>query len=343
MWPFGRRGNFTEQITEAWQALIEKAPDIDVTLSSAAEVAAGLISRALSRATVQPEHAAITSEWLSRVGEDLIFRGAHLSEIKVMNGGTVSLEPAASWSSADSDGSRVIVNRIDGTTGNVSKDGVLYMAWHQNPVLPFEAVGPLHNYAGRVAAGTGRSIGDELKLPTMGAVPTPHSSKEERAELVDKMREGRGRLQVVKSTASGWQHDGPGAAPRKDWVQERLGPMPPVEMVELLTTSYYQALASCGIPPEMVSPTGAGQSREVYRRWMLTLIEPLGDRLAAIASRALNTQVTLTFPKLRAHDMAGAARAVHSLVQSGWSPQEAAAAVGLDPPAARAQQDHEDA
>ena len=339
---FGRRGNYTQQITEAWQELIDKVPEADAAMSAAAEVAAGLISRALSRATVQPEHQAITAEWLSRVGEDLIFRGAHLSEI-IVNDGTVSLDPAESWSSSDIHGDRLNVNRIDGTVANVSRDGVLWMPWHPDPTTPFGSIGPLHNHAGIVASGVGRSIGDELRLPTMGAVPTPHSSKEERQELLEAMRKGRGRLQVVKSTSSGWQHDGPGAAPRKDWVQERLGPMPPVEMVELLTTSYYQALAACGVPPEMVSPTGAGQSREVYRRWMLTLIEPLGDRLAAIASRALSIDVSLAFPKLRAHDMAGAARAVHSLVQSGWSPQEAAAAVGLDPPAVRAQQDHDDA
>ena len=79
----------------------------------------------------------------------------------------------------------------------------------------------------------------------------------------------------------------------------------------------------------------APSAREAYREFIATTVEPLGRIIAAELADKLDTPgLALGFEALAASDMAGRSRAVGSLVKAGWSPQEAATAVGLDPPAA---------
>lgn len=331
VWPFRARG-YEQTLTSWWSQLLELGPQADPATSVAAEAAAGFIGRCLAQATVRPAHDAVTAQWLNRVGEDMVLRGAHLSEI-VVTDGVPLLEPAASWSSADENGDRVNIARMNGTNVNLPASGVLFIPWAQHPHIPFAGVGPLSNIGGQVHAGVGRSLGKETRLKTFGAVPVPQSNKTETNTVMQEAKEADGRLMLVKSTAQGWAHDGPGGAPKGDWVQRRLGPMPPKEIIDLFDSSFVQVLAACGLPAELF--TGGGQGRETYRRAVATVIEPLGSRLAEAVNGAINANVKLTFSRLAAADMAGRARAAQSLTQAGWSPQEAAEAVGLDPPAER--------
>ena len=89
-----------------------------------------------------------------------------------------------------------------------------------------------------------------------------------------------------------------------------------------------RVLAACGIPPGMLTASGsAGAIREQMRAFALTTLDPL----ARMITPELSRKIGLSRPGLQdlmSADVAGRARAVGSLVQSGVPLNTAMALVG---------------
>ena len=290
---------------------------------------------------MRPATPAVSPAWLRRLGYDLVRRGEHLAVIEVDRTGAVRLRAASTWHYWE--GTAAGTWRVQaqlprpsaGTeTLNVADTGTVAVLWAENELQPWRGRGPLSGAsltAGLLAASH-RSLGAEQSQPTGALLPVPKATE---AELADLRRElaRSGRLTLVESTAAGWSQ-GPAEAPRGDYAQRRYGANPPAASVDLQNSAARQVIAACGVPLELLADVSAASRREAYRQFIATTVEPLGLIVAAELADKLDAPgLELTFERLAASDMAGRARAAGSLVKAGWSPQEAAAAVGLDGPA----------
>ena len=346
-WPFasGRDGGYTDAITAAIEGMASAGPVPSPAATAAAEACAGLVGRALACASVHPATpvtAAVSPVWLRRLGYDLIRQGEHLALIEV-EGGRVRLRPASTWTFWD--GSTPGTWRVQAQiprpshgseTLDVAGAGTVSILWAESELQPWRGRSPLSGAsltAGLLAASH-RSLGAEQSMPTGMLLPVPKSTDAETSKLRAELARLAGRITLVETTASGFAQ-GQSEAPKGDWQQRRVGADPPQGSIDLQDSASRQIISACGVPLELVSDVSGAQRREAYREFVSTTVESLGLVVAAELGDKLDTPgLVLTFERLHASDMAGRARAAGSLVKAGWSPQEAAAAVMLDPPAA---------
>ena len=317
----------------------------DASSTAAVECASGALSRAFAAAEVQaPSYVqgAVTPEFLGQVGRDLVRRGQSMHVITVSPMGGLSLLPCSSWHfEGDAHPSTWTVRATvygpsSSTTRHVPFAGVVFVKWGATPGQPYVGVGPTRWAAitARLQSEVERSLADEASGPIANLLPVPQDGGADDegdplASLKADIRAARGRAVLTETTSAGWG-EGPSAAPRQDWKAQRLGPNPPAGMADVLGQSFFEVLAACGIPPAMFLPKSSdGGQREAYRRWCALVVQPLGRLLAAELSLKLETEVTLGFEKLYAHDLAGRARAAASMVQSGVDPAKAMALSGL--------------
>ena len=344
-WPFasGRdEGGYTDAITAFLEATAASGPVPSPAATAAAEACAGIIARALACATVRPASAAVSPVWLRRLGYDLVRQGEHLAVIEV-EGGRPRLRPASTWTFWD--GSRPGTWKVQcqiprpshgSETVYVPEGGAVSVLWAENELQPWRGRGPLSgaSLTSHLLAASQRSLGAEQAQPTGALLPVPKAGEPEVAKLRAELGRAAGRLTLVETTASGWKQ-GQGEAPKSDYVQRRIGADPPAANVDLQDSAARQVIAACGLSPALLLGGTGAEAREDYRRFVATCIEPLGLVIASELADKFDTPgLELTFERLHASDMAGRARAAGSLVKAGWSPQEAAAAVGLDPPEA---------
>ena len=341
-WPFAssRDTNYTNTITAALEGMAASGPVPSPAATAAAEACAGLIARSLALATVHPQNditAAVTPTWLRRLGYDLIRSGEHLAVITVDRTGRASLTPAHTWTMHGGRPWEALVTtpEPDGSqTRRVTEDGAVSILWAENELQPWRGRGPLSGAsltAGLLAASH-RSLGAEQTQPVGALLPIPAAGDAEVSKLTSKLARS-GRLHLVETTAAGFQQ-GKDEAPKGDWAQRRIGADPPAASVDLQDSAAKQVVAACGVPLELLTDVPAASRREAYRQFVSTTVDSLGDIIAEELGAKLETlNLRLTFERLSASDMAGRARAAGSLVLAGWSPQEAADAVGLERPA----------
>ena len=339
-------GGYSDAILSAVE-LAAVAETVSGAQTAAVETAAGLVGRTLAQATVTGAECC-SPGWLCRVGYDLIRTpSGHLSVIG-MRGGSVTLEPAESWtwtgSQADRSDWRVLAT-IPRPTGSVTRSipdhGIVRMSWAPSRSQPWyglsplssarytsELMGALERNLGREAAG---QVGHLLLMPRARTRDTSGETFDGRLQTLDDLQ---GRTAAL-SPATGFD---PAAMPSQQHASlraERVGANPPEPLVTLRRDVWASVLAMCGIPPVLVEHASGGDAREALRRFLSLTIEPLGLILAQELTKKLETPVSLSFDRLAAADIASRARAVKSLTSSGWTPREAAAACSLDPPGAR--------
>ena len=342
-WPFSsaRDGGYTDAITAAVEAMAAAGPVPSPAATAAAEACAGLIARSLALATVHPQNAitaAVSPAWLRRLGYDLVRSGEHLAVIEVDRTGRARLVPATTWTMHGGRPWTALVNvpAPDGSaTRTVTEAGAVSIVWAENELQPWRGRSPLSgaSLTSGLLAAAHRSLGAEQSQPTGALMPVPKSTDAEAANLRAELARS-GRLTMVESTASGWGQ-GRDDAPKGDWAQRRIGADPPAASVHLQDSAAKQVVAACGVPLELLTDVPAASRREAYRQFVSTTVEALGEIIAEELSAKLEIlNLTLSFERLHASDMAGRARAVGSLVKAGWSPQEAADTVGLERPAA---------
>ena len=339
------QGGYTDAITAAIEGMAASGPVPSPAATAAAEACAGIIARALACATVKPttaSTAAVSPVWLRRLGYDLIRQGEHLAVIELEDG-RVKLRPASTWDFWD--GSRPGSWRVQAQlprpshgseTVTVDGDATVNVLWAENELQPWRGRSPLSgaSLTSHLLAASHRSLGAEQAQPTGALLPIPKATDGEVSTLRAELGRSAGKLTLVETTSAGFS-GGPAEAPRSDYVQRRIGADPPAGSVDLQDSASRQVIAACGVPLELLSDVAGGQRREAFREFASTTVEALGLLIAEELRHKLDTPgLVLSFDRLHASDMAGRARAAGSLVKAGWSPQEAAMAVGLDPPAA---------
>ena len=102
----------------------------------------------------------------------------------------------------------------------------------------------------------------------------------------------------------------------------------PATNIELRRDVGRDALAALGVNPQLVNGDGSG-IREAYRQLLRIAIAPLGKIVAAELTAKLDREITISFDPIFAADVAAAARAFKSYVESGLPTTEAKELAGI--------------
>ena len=349
MWPFRRAekresgGDFADAVVR----LIEQTAAgtaADRTATAAVEAAAGALSRAFAAAEVEgPSWAqeAVSGAVRAQIGRDLVRKGDSMHVLRT-SGGRLVLIPASSWHWEGSHDPASWTVRVTAygpstsTTWNLPASAVVFVRWGSNPGQPYIGTAPTSwaSTTARLQAAAESNLADEAGSPLAQLLPMPRDGAAGDGDDDDPMKQiltaiaqARGKALTVPTTADGFG-EGAVAAPRADWRQQRLGPMPPDAMVKLADDGFARMLAACGCSPALFDDSDGTAKREALRQWHLGTVEPLAGLVAAELSAKLDTPIRFRFD-LYAVDLAGRAQAFQKLVAGGVAVNEALATSGL--------------
>ena len=325
---------YTDAVVAALVANAEGIPS-DPGATAALEAAAGLISRALSMATVEGGRGVLTPAVLTLAGREMVRQGEALFRLS-MSGGRVMAIPAAHWDVRGM-GTRWWY-RMDMPSPDITEtvvesgDGVLHFRYACDAATPWKGISPL-GYAsatGKLIASIETALAGEAAGPFGHVLPLPDGVDDAtKTTLKADLEKIRGGLRLVDSTAGGWG-EGQAAKPSGDWLQRRIGADPPASVVSLRSDSALSVLAACGVPPALVIPGEGGGAREAWRRFLHGTLHPLGTIIQQEAADKLaEPDLAIRFDKLFASDLTGRARAFQSMVGAGMEAGKAAGLAGL--------------
>ena len=302
------------------------------------EIAAGVISRAFASALVEPDTVGrkIHPSQLASIARNMITRGEALAvynDRELLEIATWTVEGdifPRSW--------RYKV-QIDSPSGR-GKDMVfghertLHARYSYDPGSPWIGVGPLQRSLnnGQLAANIERSLMYEAGGSVGYLLPIPADGNDASVtELKSDIKNAKGGTYVVETTAGGWG-EGRAAAPRNDYVPQRIGMNPPASVPQIYAAVQSSVLAVCGVPVELVQLSDGTGQREAWRRCLHGTIEPLSRIIEHDLRRVYGrNDVRITFDELFASDIQGRGRAFQSLTtgDNGLSANEAKIAVGI--------------
>ena len=286
---------------------------------------------AFAVADVTPALPALSPDYMARVARRLLTSGNAVDAILVNRDG-LALLPASTWDITgppDPARWRYVVDlpgpsRDD--TIRTSADGVIHVRIGQGK-YPWDGRSPLRN-AGltarmlqrlelRLGDETGSRAGYLLQYDTglaAGAVQAIEAD----------VKAARGGTVV---TAKGGGVDGVRSG-NHGWGLQRVGSTVPESNVMLRRDVGMDALAALGINPRLIIGDGSAV-REAYRQLLRIAIAPMGRIVAAELTAKLDREVTVNFDPIFAADVAAAARAFKSYVESGLPAAEAKELAGI--------------
>ena len=305
------------------------------------EIAAGIISRALSLATITGDRGLLTTRLLAEAARDLIVNGEALYKLDVDPlSGAVRLLRATSYSvyGADPDPSTWMYDlSLYGPTQSrmvkCSAAEVVHVRFATLSGYPWRGLSPL-----RLAAATGAlsarltdALGQEAAVAVARVIPMPQGQSAAVSNAIRNLitQPESGRIVLPETTKAGGGA-GMGSAPTRDYRADRLGFDAPASEEALYRTLLMEIGAICGVPwPLMPGSGAAGPAiREANRELLTGTVQPLGNLIIEEAARVLETPVTMTHHKLAAADSAARARGVHILTQAGIDSGRALELVG---------------
>lgn len=301
--------------------------------------AAGLWSRAVSSAEVQPDglQAVLTRDVLSAIGGGIVLRGDVLFLIDLDRFGRLRLTQAASWDVGEaSDGSYVYAAEVAIAGKNhatrrriVGEQGVLRFTWATDPKRPWAGVGPLSGITGQLAERLELSLTRDASITTGMVMPQPDGvSKTAIAQIKGALQLGKGKMTLVETQVQGFGQ-GREAAPAAEWKQVRYGPEIPNSNITLRGAVADSIFQACGIPLGLTRSSGAAATRDSYRQFVAVAVQPIVHRLEAELTAKLGQPVTLDLGELAKPDLVSRTRAAGSLSQAGFSKEEIVKIVGF--------------
>ena len=304
--------------------------------SGAVQSASGLWARCLSVATSDLE--AVTPDLLGAIGFDLGIVGEHVSVLQVDGSGRVSLLRAASWNiSGGADPATwmydVSLSSPTGThTRVVPADGVLHVRYLPDNRTPWRGVAPWKRAPSlsKLTAEVEAALVREVRLPTKIIIPMPQGANIDTNTLRSDFQNPDFQVASPTTVAAGFGA-GRSSAPLTDWKVTRLKSEPEESLVGLCKDVPGQIGVLYGIPNVLTSGSGSEtQTREAFRRFVLTAIEPVALIVSRELTRVFEVPVELDLSELAHADIAGRARAFKALTAAGMSPSDAAEFVKIE-------------
>ena len=338
-------GDFSDAVVRLLEQTASGA-SADTRSTAATESAAGHLSRAFAAAEVVGPpwvQQAVSPVFLSQVGRDLVRGGDSLHVIRVNDMGKVALLPCSSWhfeGNADPD-SWFVRATVFGPSSSQSwllpYSSVIFVKWGSDPGTPYVGTAA-SSYAAttnRMLTATQKTLADESAGPLANLLVTPQDGgdgTEDTDPLYDlkqDIRNAAGAGLMVETVNAGWG-EGRASAPQGDWTPKRYGPMPPESLVGLSEQAHGMMLAASGLPPDLATVSTAQGQREAFRRYLTMTVMPLSNMLVRELQEKLETDVSLSFSALYAHDLIGRASALKGMVAAGVPLDKALEESGLN-------------
>ena len=233
--------------------------------------------------------------------------------------------------------------RVDlfGPSGNITRlvpsSSVLHCKYSYDPATAWRGQSPLSwaTSSGNLAANLENRLEQESGGPVgyLLPMPTDSSPKEDETGPLDMLRKDisglRGQNVLLETTAAAWG-EGKQNAPLNDWKPQRVGANPPEVLAVLRSDMGRAVLGACGVPVGLFESQGSSQgAREAWRQFVYGSVQPLAKVVTEELSKKLETEVTLNFSELQAHDQAARSSSFKKLVESGMSLERAAGLSGL--------------
>ena len=343
-WPWQtekRSGVYSDAIITALLSRAAGTTKGNPSALSGLEIAAGLWSRALSAARVEPDDLvtrAITPSFLAAVGRSIIRHGESLWAISV-NAGRVRLRPSCSWDvtgGSDPAGWRYsleLAGPSGSETAHLPSEAVLHFQFGHDPDRPWVGTSPLGFAASSAASAAGleQRLSEELSGPVAHLLPIPQdggdgSDEDPLAQLKADIAGAKGSAVLLETTAAGLG-EGRAAAPTSDWTPKRLGAEPPEVLAKLRAEGAAGVIAACGVPPSLATSNSDGSAqKESYRRFIAASVRPKALEISSQLSEKLERPISFNFDELRADDIVGRSRVVKSLTDAGFAVEDAAKA-----------------
>ncbi|MDE0704577.1 MAG: hypothetical protein OXH59_12725 [Rhodospirillaceae bacterium] len=286
--------------------------------------AAGWWSRAFAGLRVDGDRsAAVSGDWLARVGEDLARRGEHLSLIEVA-GAAVTLSPACSWDVIGWPDGRVRVElpepgeHPDGTRRRrrlaVDWQGTVHLVLDADPAQPWRGRPRWQSAEADLLARTVRYLDTDLRqvpgrLLTGPGMAQPADNRNTRRDL----RKLRGETAVLEGV-----HD------KAELL--RMEAAPAASLPQIVTAAEHSVRGALGLVEDL-------QTRDGHRAFVAATIRPLAGRLEAELRRKLEApSLRLDPAELLRADLQVRARAYRTFTDAGLSDREARALCDLPAP-----------
>ena len=304
--------------------------------TGAVQGAASLWARCLSVAMCDLE--VVTPDLLGAIGYDLGVVGEHVSVLQVDGAGGLALLRAASWNISGGPDPRswqydVSLSGPTGThTRVVPADGVLHARYLPDNRTPWRGVAPWKRAPSlsKLTAEVEAALIREVRLPTKIIIPMPQGGGIDTNTLRNDMQNNAYQTVFPTTTAAAFGA-GRSSAPLSDWKVTRLKSEPEEALVGLCRDIPGQVGILYGIPNVLTSGSGSEtQTREAFRRFVLTAIEPLALIVSRELTRVFEVPVELDLSELAHADIAGRARAFKALTAAGMSPSDAAEFVKIE-------------
>ena len=306
------------------------------------QAAAGIVGRALASATVEGDGGAVDAHLLENIGTDLIRSGRFLGRLTVGRAGRVRLlracaAPSVTYGHSDPE-SWIYWLQESGPsntrTVRATAAEVVNVRINSDSYRPWEGIAPLARAvaSGELAARLASSLGDEADVVVSRILPIAQGSGAAAANQLSKAIAGQlpGRLAFPETQTAGGGA-GRSSAPLRDFRSERTGWEAPPSAATIYAHLFSEVCEVCGVPGALVNPASAGPAaREAWRRLTVGTIEPYARLLESELSRVLERTVTITLRRLAGVDAAGRARALHVLVEAGFTKEEASDLLGWD-------------
>ena len=310
-----------------------RGTDADTQVTGALEVSAGMWARALAAADVSGTEA-LTRRVRHRLARDLIRGGESVFEVSTENG-TPALLPVAYWEVLKGWRYRLESTEPPGVTTSrvVARERVAHFQWSESPREPWRGIAPLAaaSKLGVLAARVESKLAEDLATPTAHILPVPSDGGDPKlAGLRSDISKAAGGAVLAEATSTGWDETRNQAGTRNDWKAQRLGPEVPQGLRETWKDVLLAVGNACGIPAGLLDPGADGTAqREAYRRFIMSAVQPMADLMAEVAGEALDTEITVSFNALHAHDITGRSTALAKLVGAGLSLDDAQRLVGF--------------
>ena len=237
IWPWSRSqrnsGGFTDSLVAD---AVAQATGVAVSagITGGLQVAAGLVSRSLSAATVDGDMGLLTPHVLASMGFDMVRHGQSLWRFGVDDDGRPRLTRAYASSDPVVTGgpepeSWVYALTVPGPTATrtewVGADTVLHVRINESSYLPWRGQAPLSIAAltGRLAGELESALAREARVPNKRLITAPGGLTDPQKEAIRGRIENFTRSVEFPETTNKGFGAGPGNAPQADWVPRRLG------------------------------------------------------------------------------------------------------------------------
>ena len=205
-------------------------------------------------------------------------------------------------------------------------DSVCHVRFNTHATAPWRGISPLSamEYTMDLLGNTEVGLIDEVEIPRTQLV-SHGPGVQDMSRVAQSVADGGVAMLEQSAQAWGTQRSGLANSVRVS----RIGPEPSAAEVTLRAQVSQDVLSAMGIPAGLYSPREGSVSREAYRQWHASGLEPLGEILRAELEEKLQRPVTINFHKLAAADIAARARGLKALIDADVEPEDATVAVGM--------------